>query len=237
MNILITGCSRGIGYETALKLSEIEGIKVIATSRNAGELEKLRLESLKKNKSARILPVVFDLENGNIATLATLLKEEVGTLDILINNAALALVKPFEQVQEQDFEQVYRVNVFRPAMLIKAILPFMNGSGKYGAHIVNISSIGGLQGSVKFPGLSVYSSSKAALCGLTECLAVELKDKHVSVNALCLGGVNTEMLKQAFPGYTAPVEASDMGRYIAWFALNGHQFQNGHVIPVSLSTP
>ncbi|HXC05976.1 MAG TPA: SDR family oxidoreductase [Bacteroidia bacterium] len=237
MHILITGCGRGIGYETALELSGRSGIKVLALSRSETSLLRLQQEALARNKSAQVIPLLFDLEQGSLQSLFALIREKTGRVDVLINNAAMALVKPFEQLSEQDFEQVYKVNVFRPAMLIRALIPLMESPPEKRTHIVNISSIGGFQGSVKFPGLSAYSSSKAAICSLTECLAVELNEKNISINALCLGAVNTEMLKQAFPGYQAPVNPDEMGRYIAWFARNGHHFQNGQVIPVTLSTP
>jgi NAD(P)-dependent dehydrogenase (short-subunit alcohol dehydrogenase family) len=97
--------------------------------------------------------------------------------------------------------------------------------------------MGGFQGSAKFPGLSFYSASKAALCCLTECLATELKDKSIKMNALALGSVQTEMLDKAFPGYKAPVKAEEIAEFITDFAINGHRYVNGKVLPVSLSTP
>jgi len=105
------------------------------------------------------------------------------------------------------------------------------------AHIVNISSIGGFQGSMKFPGLSAYSTSKAALCSFTELFAEEYKDTDIKTNCLCLGAVQTEMLEEAFPGYEAPVSAEKMADYIVNFALTADQWMNGKIIPVSLSTP
>jgi NAD(P)-dependent dehydrogenase (short-subunit alcohol dehydrogenase family) len=237
MKILITGAGRGIGFETALSLAEDKKTIVWAVSRNVENLAALRKTALERYGENRIETILFDLEKSPVSDLVSLMKEKAGSLDVLINNAAMALVKPFGELTEADFERMYKINVFRPALLIQQLLPLLEGKKGGMSHVVNISSIGGFQGSVKFPGLSAYSSSKAALCGLTECLAEELKDKHIAVNALCLGSVNTEMLKQAFPGYLAPVNPEQMGRYIAWFAVNGHIFQNGKVIPVSLSTP
>ena len=132
-------------------------------------------------------------------------------------------------------QKVYEVNVFAPAMLIKVLLPLIEKSTE--AHIVNISSMGGVQGSSKFIGLSAYSSSKGALITLTECLATELAHKNIKVNCLALGSVNTEMLATAFPGYEAPVSANKMAEWVSWFALNGHHFFNGKIIPVALSNP
>jgi NAD(P)-dependent dehydrogenase (short-subunit alcohol dehydrogenase family) len=97
--------------------------------------------------------------------------------------------------------------------------------------------MGGVQGSAKFAGLSAYSSSKAALCTLTECLAEELKLENISVNCLALGAVQTEMLSKAFPGYRAPLSASEMAEFIVQFARSGHYYFNGKILPVSSTTP
>jgi NAD(P)-dependent dehydrogenase (short-subunit alcohol dehydrogenase family) len=106
-----------------------------------------------------------------------------------------------------------------------------------GSHIVNIASMGGFQGSSKYPGLSCYSASKAALACLTECLAGEFTESGIKVNCLALGSVQTEMLEEAFPGYKAPVDAQEMAEFIADFALKGHKFFNGKILPVAVNNP
>ncbi len=111
----------------------------------------------------------------------------------------------------------------------------MEGSGL--KHVVNVTSMAGYQGSSKFNGLSYYSASKAALGSLTECLAEELKDESIKVNALAIGAVQTEMLEEAFPGFKAPLQPSQMAEFMKWFTLEGPVFFNGKVLPVSLSTP
>ena len=105
------------------------------------------------------------------------------------------------------------------------------------SHIVNIGSMGGFQGSAKFKGLSLYSAAKGAVAVLTESMAEEFKERGIKVNALALGAVQTEMLASAFPGYKAPLTAGQMAEFIADFALNGHKYFNGKILPVSLSTP
>ncbi|MEM1122345.1 MAG: SDR family oxidoreductase, partial [Bacteroidota bacterium] len=127
------------------------------------------------------------------------------------------------------------INLFGAVQLVQALLPKLRQAKP--AHIVNIGSMGGVQGSSKFPGLSAYSASKAALANLTECLAEELKDDNIRTNCLALGAIQTEMLAEAFPGYEALVTSASMADYLAWFALNGHHFHNGKVIPVAVSTP
>ena len=122
-----------------------------------------------------------------------------------------------------------------PVLLIQSLLDLLRKSRE--AHVVNISSMGGVQGSKKFPGLSAYSASKAALQVLTECLAEEFKEENIAFNSLALGAVQTDMLAETFPGYKAPLKASEMAEFIADFAINGRRFYRGKTVQVSLSTP
>src|SRR5690606_24532676 len=161
------------------------------------------------------------------------IEKEWGKVDILINNAGKFVNKAFSKTTLDDFEEVYKTNVFGVANLTKMVLPFMEKNG----HVVNISSMGGVQGSVKFSGLSAYSSSKGALITLTELLAEEYKETGPSFNVLALGSVQTEMLEAAFPGIQASVSAKEMAQYIADFSLSGNQFYNGKILQVSNSTP
>lgn len=156
-------------------------------------------------------------------------------VDVLVNNAGLLRNAPFSQLTDADFEEVYRTNVFAPVRLIRQLLPLMGGNRT--THIVNMGSMGGFQGSSKFPGLSAYSSSKSALAGLTECLAEEFNEQNIKVNCLAIGAVQTEMLAQAFPGFQASLTAGQMAAYVADFALNAHRYYNGKVLPVSSTTP
>ena len=160
-------------------------------------------------------------------------KNWAGVVDIVINNAGSLINKPFEKLKFSDFEAVYRVNVFGVAELIKTTIPFM----KAGSHVVTISSMGGIQGSVKFPGLAAYSSSKGAVITLNEVLAEEYKESGIAFNVLAIGAVQTEMLAEAFPGYEAPLSALEMANYIHDFALTGNTFYNGKTMQVSSSTP
>ena len=156
-------------------------------------------------------------------------------VDLLLNNAGALKSSSFETISNEEVMQMFRINYFAPAALIKALIPLMEKASQ--AHVVNISSMGGFQGSSKFNGLSHYSASKAALSTLTECLAEEYKSKHIAFNALALGAVQTDMLAQAFPGYKAPINPDKIAEFIAWFATEGHIFFNGKVIPVSVSVP
>lgn len=222
--IIITGTSRGIGAEL-VKQFAAEGHTIISLSRNS-------------NPEFANLPNVYynsvDLSNeASVAAFAVELKNQFKNIDILIHNAGTIVNKPFAEISSADFEYVYKVNVFGLATLTKAVLPLMNK----GSHVVTISSMGGIQGSSKFPGLAAYSSSKGAVITLSELLAEEYKEQGVAFNVLALGAVQTEMLQEAFPGYKAPVNPNEMAAYIKNFALQGNQFFNGKVLQVSKTTP
>ena len=236
MNIVITGASRGIGYELVKHFARDMHHMVFILSRNVKQMEQLKKECLSVQPASTIIPIACDLsdESSLQSGIQTIFKN-TSSIDLLVNNAGAILNKPFTQIKRNEMEYVYNVNVFSVVRLIQELLPAMDG--KQRAHIVNISSIGGVQGSVKFAGLSAYSSSKAALVCLTECLAEELREKNISINCLALGAVQTEMLEEAFPGYKAPVNASEMAGFIADFCLNAHKLMNGKIIPISLTTP
>ena len=234
MNILITGASKGIGREVAKKFASRAGNHVIALSRNKNLLDQLVKECKLENPRTRITPLVFDLENGDYERdLFDRVKNQCSKLDIIINNAGLLINKPFQDSSDNDFDRMFNINVKSVFKLSKVLLPLLVEN----THIVNIGSMGGFQGSAKFPGLALYSASKGALAVFTEALAEELKDQKIKVNCLALGAVQTEMLSEAFPGYNAPVNPKEMARLIADFAINGSTFFNGKILPVSISTP
>lgn len=227
-NIVITGGSGGIGKELALLLSEAH--RVLVLSRNQEKLEQLH----QMGEDSLDVAVVDLTDENLIDRLRDVLKRnKFDKVDILISNAGSLVNKPFREFNKQEIEQMFAVNVTGLMQCCQAIIPLMNK----GSHIVNIGSMGGFQGSAKFPGLSVYSSTKSAVAGFSEALAEELKDDGISVNCLALGAAQTEMLEKAFPGYKAPVSAAEMAEFIAEFALTGNKWINGKVIPVSLSTP
>lgn len=224
-NIIITGTSRGIGYEL-VQLFAKQGHNVLALSRNAEPINKLNLET--------VTSFSFDLKEQETYTkVKAFVEDEWQHVDVLVNNAGALLNKPFSETTFKDFEDVYSTNVFGVSEMIRTVLPFMNAKG----HVVTISSMGGVQGSMKFPGLAAYSSSKGAVITLTELLAEEYKETGPSFNVLALGAVQTEMLEEAFPGYEAPLSAKEMANYIFDFTLTGNKYYNGKVLQVSSSTP
>ncbi len=236
MKCIVTGASRGIGFET-VKLLLKNSCQVVALSRNESGLNELKNFADSNGFENKLLVLPTDISNNSglnrsIQSLKVFLDDE---LDILINNAGRLINKPLSDLNESDFDTIYKTNVWGPFSLVQSTLPLLR-KGSFG-HIVNISSVGGVQGSLKFPGLSLYSSSKGALNVLSECLAEELKETNVKCNTLALGAVQTEMLEEAFPGYQAPITAKEMAKYIVHFAMEDHQFMNGKIISVNSSNP
>lgn len=225
-NIVVLGASRGIGEAVVKRLAEDPNNNILALARNASRMQ----ESFGKLENVHVYP--FDLDSKDVKKSAESIFEKYDKLDILINNAGTLVNKPFTELSHEDLTKSYQINVIGIMEVTQAAVAHMDE-----AHIINISSIGGFQGSVKFPGLSAYSTSKAALCSFTELFAEEYKDTKIKMNCLCLGAVQTEMLAEAFPGYEAPLTAEEMAEYIVDFSLKAQNWMNGKIIPVSLSTP
>lgn len=227
-HIIVTGASSGIGYETVKFLAK-SGCIVTAISRNEE-----KLTELKNQNSDSIFQLPLDITSKKSSeVILNHLSENSLSIDGLIHNAGLLINKPFEDLTDSDWQAQMEVNILAPVRLTRDLLPLF----KKNSHILNISSMGGFQGSAKFPGLSAYSASKGALAILTECLAVELADREIKSNCLCLGAVQTEMLNNAFPGIKAPVEPEQMGRFVGKFILSSNEFFNGKVLPVALNNP
>lgn len=224
-NVVITGTSRGIGYELVALFTNA-GHNVLALSRNDVPVSGLDVSN------CYCFPCDIT-SKSDVQKVSEFIKEKWNSVDVLINNSGYLVNKSFGTLSAEDFQRSYDVNVFGAVSMTKAVLPFMNREG----HVVNISSMGGVQGSAKFPGLAAYSSSKGAIITLTEVLAEEYKETGPSFNALALGAVQTEMLEEAFPGYKASVTAEEMGKYIMEFSLNGNKLYNGKILQVSSSTP
>lgn len=224
--IVIIGTSRGIGLELVKLFASNANNNVLALGRNTDRM------STEFGSFENVSVAALDLSNDSVRDRCDQLFSQLDKIDILINNAGLLVNKPFAELQHKDLTSSYQVNVIGVMETIQAALPKMTTS-----HIVNISSVGGFQGSVKFPGLAAYSTSKAALCSFTELFAEEYKDSGIKMNCLCLGAVQTEMLEEAFPGYEAPLSATEMATFIHDFAVSANSFMNGKIIPVSLTTP
>ncbi|MDP4600814.1 MAG: SDR family oxidoreductase [Polaribacter sp.] len=224
-HVIITGTSRGIGFELA-KLFANNGHKVLAISRNTKPLLDINHQN--------ITTISVDVSQiSDLKKVTEFVKKNWKKVDILINNAGKLINKPFTELTSEDFLEVYKVNVFGVAELTKNMISFL----QKGSHVVTISSMGGIQGSMKFPGLAAYSSAKGAVITLSELLAEEYKEQQIAFNVLAIGAVQTEMLEEAFPDYKAPLSASEMAAYMYDFSINGNKFYNGKVLQVSSTTP
>lgn len=224
---VVTGASRGIGREICKELAA-KAHHAVAVARSETPLNKMA------RSHSNISAIPTDLTNKkDVNKLIKQLEKNFSNVDILINNAGALINKSFEDLTLDDWRSQLDSNLISAVHITKKMLPLFNDN----AHIVNISSMGGFQSSAKFPGLAAYSVSKGALSILTECLAVELSDKNINANALCLGAVQTEMLEEAFPGMEAPVTAKEMGNYISNFVIEGSTFYNGKILPVALEDP
>lgn len=225
---LVTGASRGIGFEVVKYLAENDHL-ITAVARSQD-----KLSSLRGLYPEQIHTLALDITlKQNRDDLIQHFNDKGLTLDGIVHNAGLLINKPFSDLTDEDWQQQLNVNLLAPVFLTRDLLPYLNPE----SHILNISSMGGFQGSSKFPGLTGYSVAKGALSIFSECLPGELQDKQIKCNSLCLGAVQTEMLESAFPGMNAPVKAGEMGRYISNFLETGHTFYNGKVLPVSLADP
>tara|TARA_B100000809_G_C14909480_1_gene449256 strand:- start:3 stop:710 length:708 start_codon:yes stop_codon:yes gene_type:complete len=235
MNILITGASKGIGFELVQKFASDKTNNVIALARDLDQLKSLQTLCEKQfNNVIHIYSIDF-LSSTLEDQLSILMSELDCHFDVVVNNAGHLINKAFAEMKQKEIFDIYQINVFAPMLLIKSLIPFLDKDKA--SHVLNIGSMGGFQGSVKFPGLSIYSSSKSALGNLTECLAEEYKAENVFFNCLALGSVQTEMLNTAFPGFEAQVSAKEMASYVYGFAIQRPLYVNGKVIPVSNTTP
>ena len=223
-NIIVTGTSRGIGLELALQFANA-GHHVLALSRKTPQI-------LIENNNVTCLSVDLSKEE-DLTQVEQFLASSMKKIDAIVHNAGALLLKPFEETSAEEFENIYKVNVFGVANLTKICLPYLIK----GSHVVTISSMGGIQGSMKFAGLSAYSSSKGAVITLSELLAEEYKEREIAFNVLALGAVQTEMLAEAFPGYQANLSALEMANYIFDFTLTGNKYYNGKVLQVTTSNP
>jgi short-subunit dehydrogenase len=231
MNIIVNGGTRGIGKEIVLMLAKEKGNKILVTGRNIEALK--RLAAGARNKNIVICTTDLSVFDDQQKSFLKVVSSEFEKVDILINTAGSIVVKDFMKFSNDSAREMMETNFFGPASVIRTVCPLM----KRGAHIINISSMGGYQGSSKYRGLSYYSASKAALSCLSECLAEELKGSGIAVNCLALGAVQTEMFEEAFPGHKAPLSANEIAQFIIYFAMNGNKFFNGKVLPVAIGNP
>lgn len=234
MNVIVTGASRGIGYEVVKSFAQKKGNNILAISRNRKALNELKKHCRVEGYPGKVYVLAYDLGKPDMEKgLMPRMGAYFSRVDVLVNNAGALVNKPFTKLTNADFDHLFNINVRSVFALSQLVIPLM----VRGSHILNISSMGGFQGSVKFPGLTLYSASKGAVAILTESMAEELRPQGIAVNCLALGAVQTEMMNEAFPGFKAEMDPESMGVFVRNFAENGQRFMNGRILPVSLSTP
>jgi NAD(P)-dependent dehydrogenase (short-subunit alcohol dehydrogenase family) len=223
--VCITGASRGIGHSLVKEYLK-QGHLVVAISRNADAVE---VNAEHENDLIRVSANITTHEG--IQTVKSRITE-LGSLNVLIHNAGQLVYRPFADISLAELQDVYMVNVFAPFTLTQALLDLMEH-----CHTISISSIGGVENSLKFPGLSAYSSSKAALNCLTQMWAEEFKETRHTFNCLALGSVQTDMFGEAFPGVPASCTPEEMASFIYNFDSSAPSVQNGKIISVSRTNP
>lgn len=186
---VITGASRGIGREIALKYAK-EGANIVLNYRNS-ETEALQLkEELDKLGSYTLIIKANVSKFEEAEKLIKEAKEVFGKVDILVNNAGITKDNLIMRMKEEDFDSVIDVNLKGAFNCLKAVTPIMirQKSGK----IINMSSVVGVIGNA---GQVNYCASKAGLIGMTKSLAREIGGKNINVNAIAPGFIDTDMTK------------------------------------------
>ncbi len=208
---LITGGGRGIGAATAEALAR-KGAHVIVASRTEAELTATiaRLRAAGLDASARVLDVADD---AAVDAAFDRIAAEFGRLDILVNNAAILLSGTFAEMTMADWDRLMAVNLRGAVLCARQAFRLMQ---ERGGSIVNVSSLGGVPGTEKFPGYAAYTVSKFALTGLTEALAAEGKACNIRVNGVAPGAVDTDMLRKAAPHLRTRTTPADVAKVIAF---------------------
>lgn len=189
---IVTGAGRGIGRSVALALAT-HGVHVSLAARTEVELNTVRSEIEVMGGKATAFPADIYYETEVIALVRDTV-EQLGRLDILINNAGIGVFGPLVEASVEQWDQVMAVNARGPFLLCREAIPYLRQQQQ--AFIINITSVVGVKGYIN---QAIYSASKHAVMGMTKALAKEVQRDGIRVHAICPGGVDTEMVTQARP--------------------------------------
>ena len=215
---LITGASVGIGYAIAERFASL-GINIAVCARSEDRLEALRKRLAQYN--VRIFTMAGDLSDKDFSvSFVEKAYAELGDIDIVVNNAGMALSRSFEESTIEDYERIMGLNVRAPFLICKSAIPFLRRSAN--ATIINIASVTAHKG---YPQQSLYSASKHALAGMTKSLANELYSEDIRVHLISPGGVYTEMVKISRPdlspeGLILPEDIADIAEFFITHRTN-----------------
>lgn len=217
--VLITGGGSGIGAACAAEFLR-RGRGVVVVGRRAARLKAVK----------GALALAGDVGDEAFARRAfAAARRRFGSVDVLVNNAALLVKKSFLDTSAAEWDAVMRTNLRGPFLFSREFLR----AAKPGRAIVHIGSLGGVQGTEKFPGLSAYTVSKYGISGLTAALAVEARPLGVAVFCVAPGAVDTAMLREAAPGMKAGAVPADVARVVADLAESARpDLLSGAVIPL-----
>lgn len=208
---IVTGAGRGIGRATALALAR-EGADVVVASRSREELEETAALVADTGRRCVILPTDVTDEAACEALIARTV-EELGRLDVLVNNAGAAVFRPFWELSAEELDLHHAVNVRSTFLCSRAAARHMM-ERKRGA-IVNISSSSGLK---PYPTQAAYCAAKAGVIALSKVMALELRPYGVKVHVICPGGVDTQMAAEIHPhrDKTGWIQPEDIARTVLY---------------------
>lgn len=221
--VVITGAGRGVGRSTALLLAH-SGAQVVLLSRTQAQLDEVVAEIT--DNGGHALAVTGDISREeDVQRLFQRVKEAYGRVDVLINCAAIVAVKPFFELDTATWDQVIGINLRGTFLCCREAFRLMMHEQQ--GVIINISSLSGVKGVEKFPGMSAYNVSKSGIAGLTEILAVEGKPYNIRVCAVSPGAVDTDMLRQAAPHLKAGMTPPDLAEILLYLADDSGRMFSG----------
>ena len=223
---IITGAGRGVGRATA-RLFAHAGARVVLFSRTRSHVEKVAAEITARGEHALAISGDVSCEE-DVSALFKQVRETYGRVDVLINCAAILALRPFTEMDVTTWDQVININLRGTFLCCREAFRMMAVQKK--GVILNLSSLSGVKGVEKFPGLSAYNVSKAGVAGLSEILAVEGKPHNIRVSAVSPGAVDTEMLRQAAPHLKAGMTPEDLAEILLFLADDsGRMFSGSNI--------